>query len=157
MSLQVFSGKTDLKKISGDTVVVLPVQKEGFGIVTVGFSANPESGEQVTIPEKNRAYTVDDLKQSYEKCFREFSRLSGGSLDRCDGKLFLSVLGTGEPGWSEQESLEAAWTMAMKFFDRSDRFQNYDVSGTAVLTDTKYNRDISLEMAGKERMKSPFQ
>lgn len=136
---------------------VLPVQKEGFGIVTVGFSANPESGEQVTIPEKNRAYTVDDLKQSYEKCFREFSRLSGGSLDRCDGKLFLPVLGTGEPGWTEQESLEAAWTMAMKFFDRADRFQNYDVSGAAVLTDTKYNRDISLEMAGKERIKSPFQ
>lgn len=43
MSLQVLSGKTDLKKISGGTVVVLPVQKEGAGIVTVGFSANPES------------------------------------------------------------------------------------------------------------------
>lgn len=67
------------------------------------------------------------------------------------------MLGTGEPGWTEQESLEAAWTMAMKFFDRADRFQNYDVSGAAVLTDTKYNRDISLEMAGKERIKSPFQ
>ena len=127
MSLQVLSGKTDLKKISGGTVVVLPVQKEASGIVTVGFSANPESGVQVTIPEKNGAHTIDDLKKSYEKCFQEFSRLSGGSQARCDGKLFFPVLGTGEPGWTEQESLDAAWTIAMKFFDMADRFQNYDV------------------------------
>lgn len=118
MSLQTVFGEIDLKKLSGGEIPVVPFG-EGQGmypggcVVTGSFGTGAEYIIRITVPEKSRGYTAEDLKTCYDRCLREFFRLCG--KDRKGGTL-LPVLGSGEPGgWTERESLEAAWHSAAVF------------------------------------------